>query len=118
MKNFEDLIVWQKAIKLAKAIYRSTSSFPKNEIFGITNQVRRAVTSVSCNIAEGFGRRQPRDKEHFYVMALGSLLETKSLVYLCNELSYINKQETESLLEKITEVHKLLNALITAQKGK
>lgn len=118
MKDFEDLTTWQEAVKLAVDVYKISGSFPKEETFGITSQVRRAVVSVPSNIAEGFGRRQPRDKEHFYTMSAGSLMEVKSLIYLCQELDYTNRQETDSLLGRATQVHKLLNALIAAQRKK
>lgn len=77
--SFEDLRVWQKSQNLAIEVYKITKKFPKAELFAMTSQIRRAATSVSANIAEGFGRVSKADKLHFYTMAYGSLLEAKNL---------------------------------------
>jgi four helix bundle protein len=84
IKSFTDLRAWQEAHKLA-------DSFPSAEQFGLTGQARRAAVSVSSNLAEGFGRDSQKDKEHFYVMASGSLYEVKSQLLLARDLGYISK---------------------------
>jgi len=109
---FEDLIVWQESQDLAVLAYKLSKSFPKEEVFGLTSQLKRAATSVSANIAEGFGRRSQKDKLHFYAIAYGSLLETKNFFYLCQKLGYTSAQEIEALLAKVTSRQKLLNALM------
>ncbi len=116
MKNFEDLVAWQEAVSLAKSIYHLTSTFPKQEQFGLTSQLRRAVISVSSNLAEGFGRFGQKDKERFYTIALGSLLEVRSQVLVSEALVFATANDIKPILSKITDVHKLINALISAQR--
>ena len=108
---FEDLRVWQESQNLAVVIYAITKQFPKDEMFAITSQLRRAASYVSANIAEGFGRKTVNDKSHFYVMSYGSLLETKNFLYLANRLDYFDNQVLENLIAQITSCQKLLNAL-------
>ena len=110
IKSFEDLVVWQESQSLAVSVYQSTKSFPKDEQFGLTNQLRRAVSSISANIAEGFGRQTDKDKKHFYTIAYGSLLEVKSFLYLSNKLQYMPESDLENLLEHCTACQKLINA--------
>lgn len=110
IRSFEDLIVWQESQQLAVAVYGLSKKFPKEEIFGITSQLRRAVASISANIAEGFGRSSTKDKKHFYVIAYGSTLETKNFLYLVQKLGYASKSEVEPLLSKCVECQKLINA--------
>jgi four helix bundle protein len=86
IESFEQLNVWQKSQDLAVDIYKLTKDFPSDELFAITNQLRRAASSISANIAEGFGRQTNKDKLHFYVIAYGSLLEVKNFLYLSNKL--------------------------------
>ena len=111
MKNFEELVAWQIAIDVAKETYLLTKQFPKEEIFGLVSQMRRSSVSISSNVAEGFGRRSPKDKERFYMIALGSLLELKSQLYVSVEVGIIDEDKTKPLLEKIESNHKLINAL-------
>ena len=108
--SFEDLEVWRESQNLAVQIYKITRSFPKDEMFAMTNQIRRAVTSVSANIAEGFGRVSTNDKIHFYTMAYGSLLEVKNFLYLAERLEYIDTTTLEKALIQITSCQKLINA--------
>ena len=82
IQSFEQLHAWQEAQTLAVFVYTIIKQFPKNEIFGLTSQIKRASSSVSANIAEGFGRRTIADKLHFYAIAYGSLLETKNFPHL------------------------------------
>lgn len=115
--EFEDLTVWQEAQALAVGVYALTRSFPKDELFALTNQLRRASSSISANIAEGFGRTSVNDKLHFYTMAYGSLLEVKNFLYLANKLSYIKDGELDSLLSDAVKCQKLLNAFKTGLKN-
>lgn len=107
---FEDLIVWQESQKLAVSVYEITKTFPKDELFGITNQTRRAVASISANIAEGFGRSTSKDKLHFYTIAYGSLLETKNFLYLSEKLMYLSNVQLSPLIDQCTSCQKLINA--------
>ena len=110
IKSFEELKVWQSSQALAVDVYKITKTFPKDEQFGITNQLRRAAYSISANIAEGFGRDTKKDKAHFYTMTYGSLLEVKNFLYLSNKLSYVPDAQLEQLLASCTTCQKLINA--------
>lgn len=108
--SFEQLEVWKESQNLAVYIYQVTKKFPKDEMFAITNQLRRAASSISANIAEGFGRLSPKDKVHYYVMAYGSLLEVKNFLYLSTKLEYLSDQDLENALLRCTSCQKLINA--------
>ena len=108
--SFENLVVWQESLALAVSVYRTTNSLPKSEIYGLTSQLRRAASSVSANIAEGFGRETNKDKLHFYTIAYGSLLEVKNFLYLSEQLEYITKKDLDVLFTQITSCQKLINA--------
>lgn len=110
--SFENLIVWQKSQDLAVLVYKVSKHFPQDERFALTDQIRRAASSVSANIAEGFGRRSQKDKLHFYTMSYGSLLETKNFIYLAERLSYIDQDSLDTVLIATTDCQKLLNALM------
>jgi len=110
IESFEQLTVWQISQELAVDIYTVTKNFPSDELFAITNQLRRAASSISANIAEGFGRQTIKDKVHFYVMAYGSLLEVKNFLYLSNKLTYLGDRDLEDLLLECTDCQKLINA--------
>ncbi len=110
ISSFENLTVWQESQDLAVVVYRASESFPKDEQFGLTSQLRRAVSSVSANIAEGFGRTATKDKLHFYTIAYGSLLETKNFLYLSEKLGYIDDNTLNQLIEQSIKCQKLINA--------
>jgi len=106
--SFEQLHSWQKSADLAKQIYAATKKFPAAEKFALTDQLQRSAVSVSANIAEGFGRSSAADKLHFYTIAYGSLLETKSHLLIAHRIGYIDELELDSLLVTITDVQKLI----------
>ncbi|MFA4955084.1 MAG: four helix bundle protein [Patescibacteria group bacterium] len=99
IKNFTDLVAWQEAHSLALSIYQATKAFPKDELYGPVNQMRRSVVSIASNIAEGFGRKTNADKRHFYNIAGGSLAEIQSQLFLARDLGYLNKDSHVSLNE-------------------
>jgi len=88
-KGYKKLIVWQKADELAYQVYLETKNFPKDERYGITSQLRRAVISVPTNIVEGMGRQGRKESKHFINIALGSLAETEYLLEFCSRLNYL-----------------------------
>ncbi|OQY68791.1 hypothetical protein B6D29_00290 [Microgenomates bacterium UTCPR1] len=112
IKSFTDLIAWKEAHKLAIFVYEATKLFPKEEIYGLTNQVRRAAVSVSSNIAEGFSRRSNAEKRQFYYQALGSLTELQNQLLIARDIKYLTKEKFNELANQTISVSKLINSLI------
>lgn len=113
--SFEKLIAWQKARELALEIYKITKLFPKDELFGITSQMRRCSVSVASNLAEGSGRNSMKDKARFTEIAYGSALELLNQLILSFDFEYIEEQKYIEIREKITEVTVLINGLYKSQ---
>jgi four helix bundle protein len=111
MQRFTDLKVWQRSHALVLAIYRTTASFPSDERFGLTSQLRRAAASVPTNIAEGSKRQGRLDYARFLNIAEGSLSETQYLLMLARDLSYLSPDVATSLLGEADEVARMLHAL-------
>jgi four helix bundle protein len=118
IKQFSDLVTWQKARVLVLDFYTVSIEFPKEELFGLTSQMKRSVISVSSNIAEGFGRWSPKDKAHFYQQANGSLTEFKSQLYLALDLKYISQEQFAQLTHEANETHFLLLGLIKSARAR
>lgn len=110
--TFTDLIVWQESHKLVLMIYTVTKKFPKEEIFGLTSQMRRAAVSITSNIAEGFGRRSKKEKSQFYTIARGSLVELESQLLVARDVAYITVSDFEDIRRQVISSHQLLNAFI------
>ena len=108
-QSFRDLIVWQKAHALALAVYHSTKTFPREELFGLTSQLRRSIGSVPANIVEGFRKRTTSDKRRFYNIAQGSLDESLYHMILAHDLGYA---DTTQLQHHLEEVARLLQGYI------
>lgn len=108
-KNYENLEIWKKSIGLATLVYKITKSFPKDELFGLVSQMRRAVVSISSNIAEGAGRGYKKEFLRFILIALGSLNELESQLFIAKNLGYIKDKEFGELFIKIKEVGNLLS---------
>lgn len=106
--KFEDLIIWQEAIKFAKEIYALTKKFPKNEQFGLISQLNRATVSISLNIAEGTGRHSDLELNRFIQISIGSLNEVVTLLYLSLDQKYINQKEFDNLYAKCEHLSKML----------
>ena len=111
VKSFDDLVVWQRAIALAKVVYGLQKLLPKEERYAIGDQLRRAAVSVASNIAEGFGRDSAKDFMHFLLIARGSLYELRTQVTIARELGYLSDLEEFSALA--AEEGRLLNAFIS-----
>jgi four helix bundle protein len=112
--SYKELRVWKDSMDLAKAIYRVTESFPKHELYGLTNQMRRAAVSVPSNIAEGKAHRSDRELERFLLHARGSLLELETQIVLSGELGFAPPQDVTELLEATGNVARALNALMNS----
>ncbi len=113
--HFEKLEIWKLSIDLTVKIYKITKSFPSEEKFGITSQIRRAVTSVAANIAEGSGRKSVKDKARFFQISYSSLMEVLSFLIISSKLSFVTdevlietRKNIEELANKINAYHKKL----------
>lgn len=116
--SFEKLIAWQKARELASEIYKITKLFPKDEVFGLTSQMRRCAVSIASNLAEGSGRNSMKDKARFTEIAFGSDLELLNQLILSFDFKYFEEQKYIEIREKITEVTVLINGLYKSQLPK
>ena len=110
-QSFKDLVVWQKAMDLSVAIYQMTKNFPKEEIFGLTSQMRRASVSIASNIAEGEGRKSKREFAHFLGIALGSKAELETQMLLCEKVGLLNGDDSQNVLSLLDEIGKMLACL-------
>lgn len=111
IKNYKDLKVWQKSRLLVKEIYCLTKSFPKEEQFGLTSQIRRASVSVPSNIAEGHSRTSTKDYIQFVSIAIGSLAEVETQLLLACDLGFITEAESNNSFSLIHEIQRMLHAL-------
>jgi four helix bundle protein len=114
VRNYRDLIVWQKAMDLVTLVYRSTESFPQRELFGLTNQLRRAEVAIPSNIAEGQGRNANRDFRRFLSIARGSLQELETQLELARRLGYLDESNLIDIVESTSEIARLINGLSRA----
>ncbi len=118
LKNYKDLKVWKKSYELCLEIYRITAKFPKEEIYGLTSQLRRSVVSIPSNIAEGYGRKTTRDYIRMLYISYGSVCELETQILLAGDLDLIEKGELGSLIKDIEEIERMLKALIKSLENK
>ena len=112
MKTHKDLIVWQKSISLVTEIYKTTKSYPKDELFGLVSQMRRAAVSIPSNIAEGHGRCSDKELVRFLFISLGSASELETQLIISKNLGFVNENDYAQLLSLNEEVIKMLVSLI------
>ena len=112
MKDFRQLKVWEKAHQLALAIYKETKSFPKEELYGLTSQIRRASMSIPTNIAEGCGMNTDKEFARFLQIAMGSASETEYQLILAHDLEFLSKETHEKLHTNVEEVKRMLASLL------
>jgi four helix bundle protein len=117
MKDFRTLKVWEKAHQLALAVYRATAVFPKDELYGLTSQVRRACASVPANIAEGCGRDGNTELGRFLQIAMGSASELEYHLLLAHDLGFLNDADYHPLAHEVVEVKRMLASLIQKVKS-
>jgi four helix bundle protein len=110
MHNYREIKIWQRARVLVKEVYLVTKQFPSDELYGLISQTRRAAVSIMLNIAEGAGRGINKDFNHFLRFAKGSLFEVESLMILACDLEYISENAKEEMLDKTSEIVKMLIA--------
>jgi four helix bundle protein len=112
IKNFQDLRIWQKGIEVVKDLYLLTKKFPKEELYGLTSQMRRSAVSIPSNIAEGFRRYHNKEYKQFLYIALGSCAELETQIIIANELDYINETVKTEIIEKIKYICRMTVKLI------
>ena len=118
MQDYRDLKVWEKAHQFVLTVYKYTQTFPKEEKYGLKSQLRRAAASIPANIAEGAGRGTASELAQFIQIAAGSAGEADYLLYLCGDLDYIGEDEYGKLSGELTEIRKMLTALIKTLRSK
>ncbi len=116
IKSFTQLIAWQESHKLVIMVYKITKNFPKDEIFGLVSQLRRAVISITSNIAEGFSRQSWKEKAQFFFIALASLTEIQNQILAARDIGYLTKDDFDALAEQTVIANKLINGLIKKAK--
>ena len=114
MRNYRDLQVWSKAYALTLELYRVSRAFPKEELYGLTSQIRRAALSIGANLAEGCGRRTNAEMARFVRIALGSASELDHHLLLCRDLSFLENEKYRSLARELTEIRKMLSSLLNS----
>ncbi len=115
-QSYRDLTVWQKSIALCVQVYEACGAFPKSELYGLSDQMRRAAVSIPSNIAEGQGRQHPKEFLHFLSVANGSLAELDTQRIIAENLHFVSTEKSAHLDERITEVRKMLYALAASLK--
>jgi four helix bundle protein len=118
VQSYRDLIVWQKSVELVLEIYRATQDFPRAETYGLVSQLRRAAVSVPSNVAEGHARLSTGEYRQFLGHARGSLMEIETQILISQRLGYMNSGQSNILLNRATEVGKVLNGLLSSLRQK
>jgi four helix bundle protein len=111
VKTFKDLVVWQEAMNLVEMIYLHTRTFPKEEVYGLTSQIRRAAVSIPINVAEGNGRKSRKEYLQFLSIANGSVAELETQILIAERLNFLSKEKIEQLLTQLQSVGRLLSGL-------
>ena len=113
VKSFEELTIWQEARELTNKIYILSKKFPKEELYGLTSQIRRASVSIMSNIAEGFNRRSTKEFINFLIISRASISEVQNDLYISLDLNYINKKDFETIYNHAQKISMSINKLIT-----
>ena len=113
IKSYKDLLIWQKGIEITEKVYLTTNNFPENELFSLTNQIRRTSVSISSNISEGFGRNSTKSYMNFLKISRGSLYELETQLIIADRLNYISDNELlKSINDLLSEEGKMINSYI------
>lgn len=113
-KSYRELLVWQKAMVLVRDVYAATKLFPKEEMYSLASQLRRAAVSVPSNIAEGQARVFSKEFHHFLSNSRGSLMEIETQILIAEDLGYVSQRLAQELLKKTAEIGRMLNGLISS----
>ncbi|NBL65276.1 four helix bundle protein [Flavobacterium sp. NST-5] len=116
MNTFRDLLIWQKAMLLVTKTYTTTSNIPKEELFGLTSQLRRCAISIPSNISEGFGRGSNKDYHRFLTISMGSLSEFQTQIEIALNLKYISVENFDQIFEESRELERMLSSFIKKVK--
>lgn len=116
LKSFTNLDAWQEGHQLVLMVYEITKKFPKEELFGLTSQIRRCAVSITSNIAEGFSRQSYKEKLQFYSISLGSVTELQNQLLIARDVKLIDQKTFLAIAEQSIKVHKILNGLIKKSK--
>ena len=117
IKSFEELIIWQESRKFTSNIYKLTKNFPKEELYGLTSQIRRASISIMSNVAEGFDRKTTKEFIHFLIIARASASEVQNDLYISLDLNYIDKESFKTTYDHAQKIAKLINGMINYLKS-
>lgn len=117
IKSFQDLDAWKEGHILVLALYATVKSFPKEELFALTSQLRRCAVSITSNIAEGFSRQSFKEKIQFYSIALGSVTELQNQIIIAKDVGYLDEAIFKKLLTQSIKVHKIINGLIKSSRA-
>jgi four helix bundle protein len=117
MRNYRDLEVWKISHKLTLVLYEASRKFPKEEMFGLTSQLRRAAISIGANLAEGCGRRTTPEFARFIRIAMGSASELDYHLLLCRDFEFVSKEFYEQSSKELIRIRKMLSALLTSVEG-
>ena len=112
MKTYTELFVWQKSMEIVTVVYKETRNFPKEEIYGLTSQIRRCAVSIPSNIAEGFGRKSQQDFIRFLKISMGSLFELQTQLRIAKNLEYLEEGKFNAVFEETREIERMLSAFI------
>lgn len=112
MRTHKDLEVWQQSMRMVTSVYELTKEFPKEEMYGLTNQIRRAAVSVPSNIAEGAARHSRKEFIQFLYIALGSTMEVDTQIIISKNLGYLDNEKRLKLCNRINDIGKMINGLI------
>lgn len=118
MKTFRDLLVWQKSMSFVTEIYNESKSFPKEETFGLTSQIRRSAVPIPSNISEGYGREGLNDYLRFLNIAIASLFELQTQLEIAYNLKYIKKEKFDKLYDFSREIERMLSSFIRSIKSR
>ena len=116
--HFKDMIVWQKAMDLVDEVYRLSKTLPREEMFSLANQMRRAAVSIPSNIAEGHGRQTEKDFRQFLSVAKGSVFELQTQLYICIRQQFVSREDADLALSLCDEIGKMLTKLMTSAPAK
>lgn len=117
IRSFVDLNAWREGHKLVLMVYKIIEKFPRNELFGLSAQMKRSVSSITSNIAEGFSRQTYKDKVKFYSISLGSLTEIQDQLLIARDVNYISKEEFNRIAKQTIIIHKITSGLIKKSKS-